>query len=71
MARRCMERTSLHLSKQVQVFQNIILNIATCKHQWYPTNALHNDFGILKYNAIHKLNICWFIYEYVNNNIIQ
>ena len=61
--------TSLANINEIQVLQNKLLKVLTCKNYRYSTNQLHNDFEILKISDIIDQEILAFVHGYINNKL--
>ena len=55
------------LLKPLQVLQNKLLKLLSCKPLRYPTNILHIENNLLMVNDIHTFSMGCFIYKYCNN----
>ena len=54
---------------KVQVIQNKLLKVLLNKNYRYSTNKLHNEMGILKVEDIFEQELCYFVHNYLNNNL--
>ena len=55
------------LLKPLQVLQNKLLKLLSCKPIRYSTNILHSEHNLLMVSDIHTFSMGCFIYKYCNN----
>jgi hypothetical protein len=53
----------------LQIMQNRILKILTCKPKRFPTNTLYSSMDILKVNEIHKNKLYIVLYKYTQGKL--
>ena len=56
-------------SNKIQVIQNKLLKILLKKPFRYPTNQLHNDLAILKFEHIVHQEIMGFVFDFLKGNL--
>ena len=54
---------------KIQVLQNQLLKVLSCKHYRHPTNKLHNELSILKFEDMVKQETLSLMYNYVHNKL--
>ena len=55
--------------KKLQVVQNKLLKILTCKPYRFSTNELHRELNILKIADVYKCSLLSIIHKWKNNNL--
>ena len=53
----------------IQVMQNKLLKVLSCKCYRYSTNRLHNELSILKFEDMVKQEILSFMYSYIHGKL--
>ena len=54
---------------KIQILQNQLLKVLSCKRYRYPTNKLHNELSILKFEDMVKQEILSFMYNYIHGKL--
>lgn len=54
---------------KIQILQNKLLKVISCKHYRHPTNKLHNELSILKFEDMVKQETLSFMYNYVHDKL--
>ena len=60
--------TNLNIDK-IQTLQNKLLKVLYMKNYQYPTNKLHSELSILKFEDMIKQEILSFIYQYIHRKL--
>ena len=55
--------------KKLQIVQNKLLKILTCKHNRFSTNDLHRELNILKISDVYKCSLLNIVHKWKNNNL--
>ena len=55
--------------KPLQIMQNKILKMLTCKENRYPTNMLYSELDLLKVSDIHRLKMHTILYRYCTGKL--
>ena len=62
-------KTSQGNLDKIQILQNKLLKVLSCKHYHHPSNKLHNELSILKFDNMVKQEILSFMYNYVHDKL--
>ena len=62
-------QTTITNINKIQTLQNKLLKVLSYKHFRYPTNKLHNELSILKFQDMVKQETLSFIYQYIHGNL--
>ena len=54
---------------KIQVIQNRLLKVLTCKPYRFSTNKLHNELSILKFEDLVKQELLTFTFNYIHGNL--
>ena len=54
---------------KIQILQNKLLKVLSCKNYRHPTNKLHNELSILKFEDMVKQETLSFMHNYVYGNL--
>ena len=54
---------------KIQVIQNRLLKVLTCKTYRFSTNKLHNELSILKIDDLVKQELLTFTFNYIHGNL--
>ena len=62
-------QTTITNINKIQTLQNKLLKVLSYKHIRYPTNKLHNELSILKFQVMDKQETLYFIFQYIHGNL--
>ena len=62
-------QTTITNINKIQTLQNKLLKVLSYKNYRYPTNKLHNELSILKFEDMVKQETLSFTYQYIHGNL--
>ena len=62
-------QTSQSNLDKIQVLQNKLLKVLSCKRYWFPTPKLHEELSILMFEDTVKQETLSFMYNYIHGNL--
>ena len=62
-------QTSQYNRDKIQILQNKLLKVLSCKRYRFPTHRLHRELSILMYEDTVKQETLSFVYNYIHGNL--